>query len=186
MQLLSIMTVVTVFTIGSATCVAAKASVPTPVQSVAMVDQSRFMGRWYQIARLPNRFQKGCSESYTDFSPRDDGQIDIINSCRNEKDGSLRKTKGEAWVADPANNGRLKVSFLWPLRSDYWIIGLGQEYQYSIVASPNRKYLWILSRTAAMNDDLYASIMMDVERQGFATKNILKEISGNRGSGDSF
>jgi apolipoprotein D and lipocalin family protein len=186
MQLPSIMTVVAVFTLGSASFFAAEASGQGPIQSVAMVDQSLFMGRWYQIARLPNRFQNGCAGNYTDFSLRDDGQINVVNSCRNEKDGSLRQSKGQAWVADPANNGRLKVSFFWPLRSDYWIIGLGNEYQYSIVASPNRKYLWILSRTAAMNEDLYASIIKDVERQGFATNNILKEISGNRGPGDSF
>jgi len=164
----------------------AGASVQAPIQSVAMVDQSLFMGRWYQVARLPNRFQDGCAESYTDFSLRDDGQINVVNTCRNTKDGSLRQAKGLAWSADPANPGRLKVSFFWPLRSDYWIIGLGKEYQYSVIASSNRKYLWILSRSAAMNEDLYASIMKDVERQGFAISNICKAMPGNRGHGDSF
>jgi apolipoprotein D and lipocalin family protein len=185
MQLLSFMTVITIITFGTVTFAAAGASGPPPVQSVARVDPSRYMGRWYEIARLPNRFQKGCTRSYTDYSLRDDGQINVVNSCRNEKDGSLRQAKGRAWVVDPASNARLKVSFFWPFRSDYWIIGLGKEYEYTIVASPNRKYLWILSRTAAMDDDLYADIMQGVERQGFDVKNVLKEIPGKRGSGDS-
>jgi apolipoprotein D and lipocalin family protein len=180
MQRLSIMTVALALALGTATF-AGSASGPPALQSVASVDLSRFMGRWYQIARLPNRFQKGCTGSYTDFSLREDGKMNIVNSCRNEKDGSLRQTKGRVWVEDPASSGRLKVSFFWPFRSDCWIIGLGKQYEYSIVASPSRKYLWISSRTATMNDDLYAEIMKDVESQGFEVKNVLKEIPGNRG-----
>jgi apolipoprotein D and lipocalin family protein len=71
--------------------------------------------------------------------------------------------------------------FFWPFRSDCWIIGLGKHYEYSVVASPSRKYLWISSRTATMSDDLYADIMKDVESQGFEVKNVLKEIPGSRG-----
>ena len=185
MQLLSIMTVLSVLTFGTVTLAAAGTADPAPVQSVAMVELSRYMGRWYEIARLPNRFQKGCDESSTDFSLRDDGQITVVNSCRNEKDGSSHQAKGRAWVPDPACNSRLKVSFIWPFRSEYWIIGLGKKYEYSVVASPNRKFLWILSRTATMSDDLYADIMQGIERQGFDIKNVLKESPGSRGAGDS-
>jgi len=176
MQLLRILTVIAVTTFGAITIAAAGASVPVPIQSVAMVDQSRWMGRWYQIARLPNRFQKGCTGAYTDFSLRDDGQINVVNSCRNEKDGSLRQEKGHAWVIEPISNSRIKVSFFWPFRTEYWVIGLGKEYEYTVVASPNRKYLWILSRTPSMSDDLYADIMKEVERQGFDISKVFREI----------
>ena len=97
----------------------------------------------------------------------------------------MRQEKGRAWVIEPNTNARIKVSFFWPFRSEYWVIGLGKEYEYTVVASPNRKYLWILSRTADMNDDLYGDIMKEVERQGFDIKKVLKEIPGNRTSGDS-
>jgi apolipoprotein D and lipocalin family protein len=176
MQLLRIMTAIAVITFGTATYSAAAPSVQPPIQSVAMVDQSRWMGRWYQIARLPNRFQKGCTGAYTDFSLRDDGQINVINSCRNEKDGSLRQEKGHAWVIEPTSNARIKVSFFWPFRSEFWVIGLGKEYEYTVVASPNRKYLWIMSRTPTMSDDLYADIVKEIERQGFDINKILREI----------
>jgi apolipoprotein D and lipocalin family protein len=185
MQLLRIMAAIAALTFGTVTFAANGSSGPPPVQSVARVDPSRYMGRWYEIARLPNMFQNGCTGSYTDYSLREDGQINVINSCRNEKDGKLRQAKGRAWVVDPVSNARLKVSFFWPFRSDYWIIGLGMEYEYSVVASSNRKYLWILSRTPTMREDLYADIMKEVKQQGFDIKNVLRDTQGNRASGDS-
>jgi len=180
-----ILTVMAVIIFGAVTFAAAGPPEPPPVQTVAKVDPSRYMGRWYEIARLPNRFQNGCVGSYTDYSLRDDGQISVLNSCRDEKDDKLRQVKGRAWVVDHASNARLKVSFFWPFRSDYWIIKLGKEYEYTVVASPNRKYLWVLSRTPTMNDDLYADIMKEVERQGFDVKNVLKGIPVNRTSSAS-
>jgi apolipoprotein D and lipocalin family protein len=102
--------------------------------------------------------------------------ISVLNSCRYEKDDKLRQAKGRAWVVDHTSNARLKVSFFWPFRGDYWIIKLGKEYEYSVVATPNRKYLWVLSRIPTMSDDLYADILKDAERQGFDTKNVIKEV----------
>ena len=185
MKLFNTMTIIIAITFGSVIFAASGVPGPPPVQSVAKVDQSRYMGRWYEIARLPNRFQKGCTGTYTDYSLRDDGQIDVVNSCRNEKDGKLRQAKGRAWVVDPVSNARLKVSFFWPFRSEYWVIGLGKEYEYTVVASPNRKYLWILSRAAFMDDDLYAEIVNGVERQGFDVKNILRAIPKSAGIGNT-
>jgi len=176
MQQLRILTLIAVIAFGIVTFATAGPSAQPPIQSVGMVDQSRWMGRWYQIARLPNRFQKGCTGAYTDFSLRDDGQINVVNSCRNEKDGSLRQEKGHAWVIEPTSNARIKVSFFWPFRSEYWVIGLGKEYEYTVVGSPNRKYLWVLSRTPTMSDDLYADIMKEVERQGFDISKVFREI----------
>src|ERR1035437_10265835 len=126
-----------------------------PLRTVERVDLSRYLGRWYEIARLPNIFQKGCVGSIADYALRDDGEINVINSCRTKDANSLRQVKGRAWSVDPAGNARLKVSFFWPFRSDYWVIELGKEYEYAVVGTPDRKYLWVLSRTATMNDDLY-------------------------------
>jgi len=77
---------------------------------------------------------------------------------------------------EPISNSRIKVSFFWPFRTEYWVIGLGKEYEYTVVASPNRKYLWVLSRTPTMSDDLYADIMKEVERQGFDLSKVFREI----------
>ncbi len=107
------------------------------------------------------------------YTARPDGEIDVLNSCRDEQDGSLREAKGRAWVVDNTSNARLKVSFFWPFRGDYWIIDLGREYEYAVVGTPNRKYLWILSRTPEMHPEVLAKILENVEKQGFVRDNLL-------------
>ena len=146
---------------------------PPPLQTVAHVDLNRYLGLWYEIGRYPNSFQKGCLGSTALYTARPNGEIDVLNSCRDEQDGSLREAKGRAWVVDKASNARLKVSFFWPFRGDYWIIDLGQEYEYAVVGTPNRKYLWILSRTPEMHPAILAKILLNVEKQGFVRDNLL-------------
>jgi apolipoprotein D and lipocalin family protein len=145
-----------------------------PLRIVAHVDLSRYLGTWYEIARLPNRFQNGCLGSSAEYSLREDGDIAVLNSCRDAEDGSLRKARGHAWVVDPISNARLKVSFFWPFRGDYWIIDLDPDYRYAVVGTPSRKYLWLLSRTQTIDDELYAAIMQRSRQQGFDTKQMLK------------
>jgi apolipoprotein D and lipocalin family protein len=148
-------------------------SQPPPLQTVSHVDLDRYIGLWYEIGRYPNSFQKGCKDSTAVYTLRPDGKIDVVNSCRNEQDGRLREAKGRAWVVDTNNNARLKVSFFWPFRGDYWIIDLGRDYEYAVVGTPNRKYLWILSRTPEMHPDILEKIVQNVEKQGFVRSNLL-------------
>jgi apolipoprotein D and lipocalin family protein len=144
-----------------------------PLQTVAHVDLNRYLGLWYEIGRYPNSFQKGCLGSTAMYTARPDGKIDVLNSCRDEQDGSLREANGRAWVVDNTSNARLKVSFFWPFRGDYWIIDLGREYEYAVVGTPNRRYLWILSRTPEMHHDILEIILQNVEKQGFIRGNLL-------------
>lgn len=144
-----------------------------PLQTVPCVDLNRYLGLWYEIGRYPNSFQKGCLDSTALYTARTDGEIDVLNSCRDERDGSLRQAKGRAWIADTATNARLKVSFFWPFRGDYWIIDLGQDYGYAVVGNPSRKYLWILSRTPELQPEILAKILQNVERQGFVREKLL-------------
>lgn len=163
---------------GAITTASAQPSGLPPLRTVERVDLSRYLGRWYEIARLPNSFQKACLKSRADYSLRDDGDITVLNSCEDKQDGSLRQSKGRAWVVDPVTNARLKVSFFWPFRGDYWIIELGKEYEYAVVGTPNRTYLWILSRTASMDDGLYAAILQRAGQQGFNSGAVIRESAG--------
>lgn len=142
-------------------------------QTVAHVDLSRYLGMWYEIGRYPNSFQKGCSDSTAEYTARPDGGIDVLNSCRDVQNGRLREAKGRAWIVDKASNARLKVSFFWPFHGDYWIIDLGKEYEYAVVGTPDRRYLWILSRTPAMNPEKLEKILEKVEIQGFTRDRVL-------------
>jgi apolipoprotein D and lipocalin family protein len=143
------------------------------LQTVAHVDLNRYLGRWYEIGRYPNSFQKDCQKSTAVYTARMDGGIDVLNSCRDVQNGSLRESSGRAWVVDKASNARLKVSFFWPFRGDYWIIDLDKEYEYAVVGTPNRKYLWILSRTPTMHPETLEKILQKVEKQGFVRDNLL-------------
>jgi apolipoprotein D and lipocalin family protein len=178
MQIIFIIAVTAVLGIGALTLANAGSPGLPPLQTVAKVDMTRYLGRWYEIARLPNRFQKGCAGSTADYALREDGEISVINSCRKEQDGSLEQVTGRAWIVDAASNAQLKVTFFWPFRGDYWIIELGKEYEYAVVGTPNRKYLWILSRTASMDDSLYAAILQRAAQQGFDPGAVIRETAG--------
>lgn len=172
--------VAAVLVLGISVRTSAAASAYPVLQTADHVDLTRYTGRWYEIARLPNRFQKGCLASTADYVLRSDGEIDVINSCRDAEDNTLRQVKGRAWVVDPVGNARLKVSFFWPFRGDYWIIELGKEYEYAVVGTPDRKYLWVLSRTETMSDADYAAIIKRVEQQGFESGQIRREAPGGQ------
>lgn len=159
---------------GATLAASADASDLPSLRTVEQVDLSRYLGRWHEIARLPNSFQKNCLKSQADYSLRDDGDITVLNSCTDKQDGRLRQSKGRAWVVDTATNARLKVSFFWPFRGDYWIIELGNSYDYAVVGTPNRRYLWILSRAQTMDNALYGEIIQRAKLQGFDTGAIVR------------
>jgi apolipoprotein D and lipocalin family protein len=139
-----------------------------PLQVVPRVDLDRYLGTWYEIATIPQRFQKDCVGVTATYTLRDDGKIEVLNKCRKKTlDGELKTAKGKAWVVDKETNAKLKVQFFWPFRGDYWIIELDPDYQYAVVGHPERKYLWILSRTPQMDEDLYQDLMQRIADKGY-------------------
>ncbi len=155
-------------------CLADKGIIMKPLQTVNFVDLNRYIGKWYEIARYPNSFQKSCVGSMATYSLRDDGKINVVNECYNKSfSGKLHSAKGKAWVVDKETNARLKVSFFWPFAGDYWIIELGQDYEYAVIGHPRRKYLWILSRTPVMADDVYQSILTRLQEQEYDTAKLI-------------
>lgn len=137
------------------------------LQTVNHVDLNRYLGKWYEIARYAHRFQEGCATSMATYSLRDDGKISVVNECYEKSSGKLRQARGKAWVVDKETNAKLKVSFFWPFSGDYWIIDLGDNYEYAVVGHPGRKYLWILSRTIKMDADIYEEILQRLQIQDY-------------------
>jgi len=145
-----------------------------PPRVVERVDLKRYIGTWYEIARYPNFFQKGCAGGTTaTYELRPDGKITVINRCR-EKDGGASEARGKAWVADHATNAKLKVQFFWPFRGAYWVIELDPDYRWAVVGHPDRKYLWILSRTPELEPAVYDDILRRIAAQGYDLKPIIK------------
>jgi len=124
---------------------AAHAEMPA-VQSVGQIDLNRYAGKWYEIASFPMFFQRNCiADTTAEYAVQPDGEVSVTNRCRTE--GGFDQAVGRAWAPDAATTAQLKVSFFWPFRSDYWVVGLDKDYRWAVVGNPNRKYLWILSRT---------------------------------------
>jgi apolipoprotein D and lipocalin family protein len=139
---------------------------PLPVQSVPHVDLKRYSGKWYEIAAFPMFFQRQCiGDTTAEYQARPDGDIAVVNRCRTET--GFDEAVGKAWAVDGAGNGQLKVSFFWPFRSDYWVIGLDDEYQWAVVGNPNRKYLWVLSRSPQLPNDQLGRALEAAMSQGF-------------------
>jgi apolipoprotein D and lipocalin family protein len=146
-----------------------------PLETVNFVNINRYIGEWYEIARYEHRFQKGCVGSKATYSLRDDGKITVINECFEKSfSGNIRSVKGKAWIVDKQSNAKLKVSFFWPFSGDYWIIDLGENYEYAVVGHPGRKYLWILSRTPEMDESVYNGILARLGKQDYDTSKLLK------------
>ena len=143
-----------------------------PVTTVSHVDLDRYTGLWYEIAKIPNRFQRQCVRGTTaEYALREDGRITVVNRCLKE-DGRTDEAKGVAKVVDTESNARLKVSFFsilgWrPVWGDYWVIGLDDEYQWAIVGTPDRKYGWVLARTPALDDGTMDDILDILKANGY-------------------
>lgn len=147
----------------SATILALSASAPgvasEPPPVVDHVDIARYLGTWYEIKKIPNRFQDHCvGDTTATYSARDDGRLNVINRCLTE-DGTWDQAEGIARITDTATNAKLEVSFVqifgWNLFwGDYWIVDLAPDYSHVIVGHPQRRYGWILSRTPTLDVDL--------------------------------
>ena len=145
-----------------------------PLATVPSVDLQKYLGRWYEIAAFPQSFQKGCHCSVAEYSLEKDF-VRVINTCRKDSpEGKVKQAKGKAFVVKGSNNAKLRVQFFWPFRGDYWIIDLAEDYSYAVVGAPNRKYLWILSRTSQMDEGIYQEIVKRCADKGFDIKNLVK------------
>jgi len=136
------------------------------------VDLNRYAGKWYEIAKYPNRFQRKCNEAVAEYTPLQNGKIEVHNTCKKFKDGSIKDIIGVATVKDTVTNAKLSVTFLpgW-LRwtgigqGKYWVIDLEPNYQYVVVSEPKREYLWILSRTPSLDRGTYNEILKKITSQ---------------------
>lgn len=160
-----------------------------PMVTVDHVDLDRYLGKWYEIAKYPNRFQRGCDEATAEYAKLPGGDIEVHNTCRKIKNQQLKDILGVAKVVDTKTNAKLKVTFLpqW-LRwtgigfGKYWIIALEPNYEYAVVSEPSRKFLWILSRTPSLKRSTYEQILekikeqqLDVSKLEFSRENPIRD-----------
>lgn len=150
---------------------------------VDYVDIERYQGKWFEVAKLPNWFQKGCSAAEANYKILGQTEISVLNTCI-KKNGERKAAYAHGYVVDTQTNAKLEVVFenfasrilprKW-IKGDYWIIALDQDqYQYVMVGSPNRKYLWVLARSKNLDDSTYQSLLAKARSLGFDTSKMIK------------
>lgn len=148
-------------------------SIAQTLQTVPFVDIKKYAGTWYEIASFPQRFQKNCTCTTAEYSLTDQDYLIVENKCnKDSNDGKLSTIKGKAFIEKNSGNAKLKIQFFWPFKGKYWIIDLANDYSYAVVGHPNRKYLWILSRSKTMDKNIYNKIIKECSIKGFDVSKI--------------
>jgi len=156
-------------------CASRRASTPPPA-TVARVDLARYAGTWHEIASKPMIFQRGCMGTTATYSANPDGTVTVENACR-KANGEVAKAVGRAKVVPDSGNAKLKVNFFGPFWGDYWVLALDEKnYGYAMVGGPDRKYLWILSRTQTMDEATYAKLTAIAQAQGYDLSDLAKTV----------
>ncbi len=143
------------------------------MKTVEKVDLERYMGTWYEIARFTHSFEKGLVGVSATYSLKKNGKVEVLNQgFKDSLTGKLKKAKGFAKIPDPNIPGRLMVYFFWPFGGEYLILDLDDNYQYVLVGSSSKDYLWILCRTKTMDDLIYNNLVKKAELLGFDTSRL--------------
>lgn len=154
-----------------------------PPQTVALVDLKQYAGKWFEIARYPNKFQKKCVANTTaTYTLKANGAVEVFNQCL-LKNGTLDGATGEAKSVEGSNNSKFELNFAPQFKSflsadwrDYWVLDLDKDYKYAAVGDPKRENLLILSRTPEMSDAVYQNILRRVEMLGYNPAKLQKTL----------
>ncbi|MDI4632964.1 lipocalin family protein [Pelomonas sp. V22] len=145
---------------------AAQAAPDAPLPTVPSVDLNRYLGTWYEIALLPNRFERRCVSDTQAHYSLDEGTVRVRNRCRTA-DGSIEEAKGRAKVVADSGNAKLRVSFFWPFYGNYWILALDEAYSEVLVGEPGREYGWILARQPDLPEARIQALLERANALGF-------------------
>ena len=144
----------------------------SPLETVARVDIDRYQGKWYEIARLPQRFEEDCACVTAEYGKVED-YISVKNTCFDTIGQKWRVSEGKAFPQEGYENARLRVQFFFPFKGDYYIIDLDDDYNYALVGAPNRSYLWVLSRTPHLDQNTLDQLVATAVQKGFDTTQLI-------------
>ncbi len=147
---------------------------PEGLTSVTPFDVNRYLGKWYEIARLDHSFERGLTDVSATYSLKSDGSLEVINRGFNTKKDEWKSATGRALFTGSQNQGSLKVSFFGPFYGGYHILALDQaNYQWALVAGPDRDYLWILARSKVLAPAIREQLVAEAKKMGFATDKLI-------------
>ena len=143
-----------------------------PLQTVQKVDINRYLGTWYEIARYEHFFEKDCKNVSANYSMLDEQTIKVVNRCTNMLTNEKKEAIGRAYATDDTNS-KLKVSFFRPFYGDYWVMILDENYDYVVVGTPSREYLWILARKPILDEKIKNEILQKLPTLGFDASKLI-------------
>ncbi len=153
--------------------------IPEGVTPVTGFELHRYLGTWYEIARLDHSFERGLQDIRAEYSLRADGGVKVINSGFDATEGRRQEAEGKAYFVDQPDVGRLKVSFFGPFYGAYNIIALDKTgYRYVMITGPNRDYLWILARTPTLDEPTLQQLLSQAKTLGFDTNQLIFDRHG--------
>lgn len=147
--------------------------VPENIQPIKSFEVKRYLGTWYEIARLDHRFERGLSHVTAEYSLREDGGVKVVNRGYSEDDKEWKDAEGKAYFVDKPDIGHLKVSFFGPFYSSYVIFELDKNYQYALVSGADQDYFWILARQPNLDPALQEKLIAQAKSLGFATDDLV-------------
>ena len=153
--------------------VACSTAPPKNVTIVEGFDSQRYLGQWYEIARLDHRFERGLQQVTANYSPRTDGGLKVVNRGFNEQKQRWQESVGKAYFTGEPQRASLKVSFFGPFYGGYNVIALDPEYRYALVCGPNHSYLWILSRTPQLDESIKQQLVAQARKAGFPVDELI-------------
>ena len=147
--------------------------IPEGIEPVTDFDQERYLGTWYEIARLDHRFERGLSEVTATYRANPDGSIAVLNRGFDQEEARWREAEGVARFVDSSTVAHLKVSFFGPFYGSYIVFELGENYEHAFVSGFNREYLWLLSRSPEVSDTLRNEFLETITKLGFAPDDLV-------------
>lgn len=140
---------------------------PAPINVERKIDLNRYQGKWYEIAAIPSKFEKGCTNVTSEYSLQKDGTFKIVSECRVIESGNLKKSFGKATLKDPGTNSKFKMKSRGPFKRDYQILSVGNEYEYALAGDQSRTRLWILSRKPVLAKNVVDQLIDKAKNEGF-------------------
>lgn len=150
------------------------ASLPSGLIPVTGFEADRYLGKWYEIARLDHVFERGLDHVTADYAKRADGAITVLNRGYDPIKQRWREARGVARFRSSPTIGSLKVTFFWPFSGGYHVIALDHDYRWALIAGPSRKYLWILSREPQLATDIYERLVRQAREAGFPVDTMIR------------
>lgn len=143
---------------------------------VAKIELKKYAGTWYSLYSIPTIFDKGSRETITRYTLNNEGYYDVLTTYKKPGDETTYSRKSKMFPSEKGINGELKAQFIWPIKVDYWIIELADDYSYVVVGHPERKFLFIMSRSQKMAKGVYDEIVARCKAKGYEVNKLTSQM----------